>query len=133
MAETALGREPRPAGIDLFARVCLERRRLRRPDGRGARLAASARRWRGRTALPPTLGLKGGRREPDRSDADSGIQERSCHETDEYYHTVQRIGMGLVGAGFVGPHHIDAVRRLGFVDIVAVAGSSEESGRAKAE
>ena len=22
--------------------------------------------------------------------------------------------MGLVGAGFVGPHHIDAVRRLGF-------------------
>jgi len=44
-----------------------------------------------------------------------------------------RIGMGLVGAGFVGPHHIDAVRRLGFVDVVAVAGSSDESGRAKAE
>jgi len=34
---------------------------------------------------------------------------------------VKRIGMGIVGAGFVGPHHIDAVRRLGFVDIVAVA------------
>jgi predicted dehydrogenase len=41
--------------------------------------------------------------------------------------------MGLVGAGFVGPHHIDAVRRLGFVDIVAVAGSNEASGRQKAE
>ena len=41
--------------------------------------------------------------------------------------------MGLVGAGFVGPHHVDAVRRLGFVDVVAVAGSSEESGRRKAE
>ena len=41
--------------------------------------------------------------------------------------------MGLVGAGFVGPHHIDAVRRLGFVDIVAVAGSSDASGRQKAE
>jgi predicted dehydrogenase len=41
--------------------------------------------------------------------------------------------MGLVGAGFVGPHHIDAVRRLGFVDIVAVAGSTDESGRLKAE
>ena len=41
--------------------------------------------------------------------------------------------MGIVGAGFVGPHHIDAVRRLGFVDIVAVAGSSEDSGRRKAE
>ena len=44
-----------------------------------------------------------------------------------------RIGMGLVGAGFVGPHHVDAVRRLGFVDIVAVAGSHEASGRQKAE
>ena len=41
--------------------------------------------------------------------------------------------MGLVGAGFVGPHHVDAVRRLGFVDIVAVAGSSDVSGRQKAE
>jgi predicted dehydrogenase len=46
---------------------------------------------------------------------------------------MKRIGMGLVGAGFVGPHHVDAVRRLGFVDIVAVAGSSEDSGRRKAE
>jgi predicted dehydrogenase len=44
-----------------------------------------------------------------------------------------RIGMGLVGAGFVGPHHIDAVRRLGFVDVVAIAASSEASARAKAE
>ena len=47
--------------------------------------------------------------------------------------SVTRIGMGLVGAGFVGPHHIDAVRRLGFVDIVAVAGSNDASGRQKAE
>src|SRR5438094_1413032 len=46
---------------------------------------------------------------------------------------MKRIGMGVVGAGFVGPHHVDAVRRLGFVDIVAVAGSTEESGRRKAE
>ena len=38
-----------------------------------------------------------------------------------------KIGMGLVGAGFVGPHHVDAVRRLGFVDVVAVAGSSDAS------
>jgi predicted dehydrogenase len=41
--------------------------------------------------------------------------------------------MGIAGAGFVGPHHVDAVRRLGYVDVVAVAGSSEESGRRKAE
>ena len=41
----------------------------------------------------------------------------------------KRIGMGLVGPGFVGAHHIDAVRRLGFVDVVAVAASSEASAR----
>jgi predicted dehydrogenase len=46
---------------------------------------------------------------------------------------MKRIGMGLVGPGFVGAHHIDAVRRLGFVDVVAVAGSSEASARRKAD
>ncbi|MCC6989128.1 MAG: gfo/Idh/MocA family oxidoreductase, partial [Acidobacteria bacterium] len=40
--------------------------------------------------------------------------------------------MGLVGPGFVGAHHIDAVRRLGFVDVVAVAASSGASAQAKA-
>ena len=39
--------------------------------------------------------------------------------------------MGIVGAGFVGPHHIDAVRRLGYVDVVA--GSSQASADRKAE
>jgi len=46
---------------------------------------------------------------------------------------MKRIGMGIVGAGFVGPHHVDAVRRLGFVDVIAVAGTSETSATAKAE
>jgi predicted dehydrogenase len=41
--------------------------------------------------------------------------------------------MGIVGAGFVGPHHIDAVRRLGFVDVIAIAGSSAASADAKAK
>jgi predicted dehydrogenase len=41
--------------------------------------------------------------------------------------------MGLVGPGFVGRHHIDAVRRLGFVDVVAIAGSDEQRTRAKAD
>ena len=42
---------------------------------------------------------------------------------------MQRIGMGLIGPGFVGVHHIDAVRRLGFVDVVGIAASSEASAR----
>ncbi len=46
---------------------------------------------------------------------------------------MKQIGMGLVGAGLVGPQHVEAVRRLGFVDVVAVAGSSEASAEAKAE
>jgi predicted dehydrogenase len=46
---------------------------------------------------------------------------------------MKRIGMGLVGPGFVGAHHIDAVRRLGFVDVVAIAASSDESARRKAD
>lgn len=40
---------------------------------------------------------------------------------------------GIVGAGFVGPHHIEAVRRLGFVEVVALAGSNLESARRKAQ
>jgi predicted dehydrogenase len=46
---------------------------------------------------------------------------------------MKRIGMGIVGAGFVGPHHLDAVRRLGYVDVVAIAGSSEATAKKKAE
>jgi len=41
--------------------------------------------------------------------------------------------MGIVGVGFVGPHHIDAVRRLGYVDIVAVADMSEKLAKEKAD
>jgi predicted dehydrogenase len=41
--------------------------------------------------------------------------------------------MGLVGPGFVGMHHIDAVRRLGFVDVVAIADVDDAAARAKAD
>ena len=40
--------------------------------------------------------------------------------------------MGLIGPGFVAAHHIDAVRRLGDVEVVAIAGSSQESAEKKA-
>jgi len=41
--------------------------------------------------------------------------------------------MGLVGPGFIAAHHIDAVRRLGDVDIIGVAGSIWESAVRKAK
>lgn len=45
---------------------------------------------------------------------------------------MKKIGMGLIGPGFVATHHIDAVRRLGDVEVVAIAGSSQESADKKA-
>lgn len=45
---------------------------------------------------------------------------------------MRRLGMGLVGLGFAGARHIDAVRRLGFADVVAVASSSLDSAKKKA-
>jgi predicted dehydrogenase len=45
---------------------------------------------------------------------------------------MKRLGMGLIGPGFVAAHHIDAVRRLGDVDVIAIAGSSQQSAERKA-
>jgi len=42
------------------------------------------------------------------------------------------IRMGLVGPGFIAAHHIDAVRRLGNVEVAAIAGANVESARRKA-
>jgi predicted dehydrogenase len=45
---------------------------------------------------------------------------------------MKTLGMGLVGPGFIGRHHIDAVRRLGDVDVIAIAGSNLTSASDKA-
>src|ERR1700722_13323327 len=45
---------------------------------------------------------------------------------------MKKIGMGLIGPGFVAAHHIDAVRRLGDHDIVAIAGCWEGPARREA-
>jgi len=42
------------------------------------------------------------------------------------------LGMGLVGPGFIAAHHLDAVRRLGNVEVVGIAGSSLESATKRA-
>ena len=38
----------------------------------------------------------------------------------------------VVGTGFVGPHHVDAIRRGGYAEVVAIVGSDEERTRARA-
>ena len=40
--------------------------------------------------------------------------------------------MGLIGPGFIAAQHIEAVRRLGDVEVVAIAGSSRDSARRRA-
>jgi predicted dehydrogenase len=44
-----------------------------------------------------------------------------------------KLGMGLVGPGFIAKHHLDAVRRLGDVEIIGIAGSSAASAHRKVE
>jgi len=45
---------------------------------------------------------------------------------------MKTLGMGLVGPGFIAAHHIDAVRRLGNVAVVGIAGSSLASAQKRA-
>ncbi len=44
-----------------------------------------------------------------------------------------RIPVGVIGLGFIGPAHVEALRRLPNAEVVAIAGSDEASARAKAE
>ncbi|MHB8061986.1 MAG: Gfo/Idh/MocA family protein, partial [Ruminiclostridium sp.] len=46
---------------------------------------------------------------------------------------MQKIKVGIIGTGFIGPAHIDALRRLGFVEVAAIADINEEVARQKAE
>ena len=39
---------------------------------------------------------------------------------------------GIIGGGFIGAQHVEAVRRLGYVDVVAMAGSTLGSAQAGA-
>jgi predicted dehydrogenase len=46
---------------------------------------------------------------------------------------MDKVKVGIIGTGFIGPAHIEALRRLGFVDIVALADSNEAIAKQKAE
>jgi predicted dehydrogenase len=42
------------------------------------------------------------------------------------------INVGIVGSGFIGPAHIEALRRLGFVQVVALCDGTLASAQEKA-
>src|SRR3982751_5516544 len=44
-----------------------------------------------------------------------------------------KIKTGIIGTGFIGPAHVEALRRLGFVDVAAVAERGDELAAAKAK
>lgn len=46
--------------------------------------------------------------------------------------TMQNFNVGVVGTGFIGPAHVEALRRLG-INVVGIAGSSGERAAPKAE
>ena len=46
---------------------------------------------------------------------------------------MERIKVGVIGTGFIGPAHIEALRRLGSVDVVALAECSQDLAKSKAE
>lgn len=46
---------------------------------------------------------------------------------------METIKAGIIGAGFIGLAHIEAVRRLGFAEVVALADSSQEAAERKAK
>jgi len=45
---------------------------------------------------------------------------------------MDKIGVGIIGAGFAGTIHVDALRRLGSVDLIAIADSNQELAEKKA-
>ncbi|MDE0737447.1 MAG: Gfo/Idh/MocA family oxidoreductase, partial [Pirellulaceae bacterium] len=44
----------------------------------------------------------------------------------------EKITAGIIGTGFIGPVHVEAARRLGNVEILAVAEANEELAQQKA-
>jgi len=45
---------------------------------------------------------------------------------------MKKIGVGVIGVGFIGPVHIEAVRRLGFAEVVAISDNNQAVADAKA-
>lgn len=45
---------------------------------------------------------------------------------------MRKIRCGIIGFGFVGPHHLDAIRRLGFVEVTTICTQNAEQAAEKA-
>ena len=46
---------------------------------------------------------------------------------------MEKVKVGVIGTGFIGPAHIEALRRLGNIEVAALAECSQEVAKSKAE
>ncbi len=46
---------------------------------------------------------------------------------------MKKTKVGVIGTGFIGPAHIEALRRLGSIEVIALAECSQEAAKSKAE
>ena len=46
---------------------------------------------------------------------------------------MSKIKVGIIGCGMMGPIHTEALRRLGYVEVVALGEANQDLARAKAE
>ena len=46
---------------------------------------------------------------------------------------MKTVKAGIIGTGFIGPAHVEAARRLGFVEMLALCEANPELARSKAE
>ncbi|MCC8167507.1 MAG: Gfo/Idh/MocA family oxidoreductase [Planctomycetes bacterium] len=44
---------------------------------------------------------------------------------------MKRVKAGIIGVGYIGISHVEAIRRLGFAELVAVADANPDLARAK--
>lgn len=49
------------------------------------------------------------------------------------HRSMKKLRVGLIGFGFIGPHHLEAIRRTGLAEVSAIATSNRDSARAKAK
>ena len=46
---------------------------------------------------------------------------------------MEKIKVGVIGTGFIGPTHIEAIRRLTFVEVIALSETNQEQAKIKAK
>src|SRR4051794_9674744 len=125
-------RRPRPRGRRRRGRPC--RRRAWRPAARRTRDGRRGGHRRGRIPTPGDghrwRGSYPKRADPGSADTSAVAIHRQTHRL-ATLRSLRNIRAAVVGTGFIGLVHVEALRRLG-IDVTGIVGSSQERAAAKA-